>query len=90
MAHRTKKKKFFFQWAVDLNSEVKVAQSCMTLCDPMDCSLPGSSLHGILQARMLEWVAIPFSRGCSQPRDQTQVTDISSKTYRWTKNAQQC
>ena len=44
---------------------VKVAQSCLTLCDPMDCSLPGSSVHGILQARILEWVAIPFSRGSS-------------------------
>ena len=38
-----------------------VAQSCLTLCEPMDCSLPGSSLHGILQARTLEWVAMPFS-----------------------------
>ena len=44
-----------------------VAQSCPTLCDPMDCKLPGSSVHGILQARILEWVAIPFSRG-SFPR----------------------
>ena len=45
-------------------SEVKreVAQSCLTLCDPMDCSLPGSSVHGIFQARVLEWVAISFSR----------------------------
>ena len=51
-----------------------VAQSCPTLCDPMDCSPPGSSVHGILQARTLEWVAIPFSRGSSQPRDQTQVS----------------
>ena len=41
------------------------AQSCLTLCDPMDCSPPGSSVHGILQARILEWVAIPFSRGSS-------------------------
>ena len=40
----------------------------VTLCDPMDCSPPGSSAHGILQARILEWVAIPFSRGSSQPR----------------------
>ena len=39
------------------------AQSCPTLCDPMDCSLPGSSVHEILQARVLEWVAIPFSKG---------------------------
>ena len=47
---------------------VKVAQSCLTLCDPMDWSLPDFSVHGILQARILEWVAIPFSRGSSQPR----------------------
>ena len=40
---------------------LKVTQSCLTLCDPMDCSLPGSSVHGILQARVLEWVAISFS-----------------------------
>ena len=44
-----------------------VAQSCPTLCDPLDYSPPGSSIHGILQARILEWVAIPFSRGSSQP-----------------------
>ena len=43
--------------------KVKVAQSCQTLCDPMDCSLPGFSIHGILQARILEWVGISFSRG---------------------------
>ena len=46
-------------------SEVKVAQTCLTLCDPMDCSVPHSSVHGILQARMLEWVAVPFSRESS-------------------------
>ena len=50
------------------------AQSCPTLCDPLDCSLPGSSVHGILQARILEWVAMPSSRGSSQPRDQTEVS----------------
>ena len=44
-----------------------VAQSCLTLYDPMDCGPPGSSVHGILQARILEWVAIPFSVGASQP-----------------------
>ena len=44
-----------------------VTQSYLTLCDPLDCSLPGSSIHGILQGRILEWVAIPFSRGSSQP-----------------------
>ena len=50
-----------------------VAQSCLTLCDPEDCSLPGSFVHGILQARILEWIAMPSSRGSSQPRDQTQT-----------------
>ena len=50
-------------------SESEVAQSCPTLCDPMDYSLPGSSVHGIFQARVLEWVAISFSRRASQPRD---------------------
>ena len=50
-------------------SVCEVAQSCPTLCDPMDCSLPGSSAHGILQARILEWVAISFSRRSSRPRD---------------------
>ena len=50
---------------------VLVAQSC--LCDPMDCSPPVSSVHGISQAGILEWVAISFSRGSSRPRDQTQV-----------------
>ena len=49
--------------------ESEVARSCPTLCDPGDCSLPGSSVHGIFQARVLEWVAISFSRGSSQPRD---------------------
>ena len=47
----------------------RVAQSCLTLCNPMDYSPRGSSVHGILQARILEWVAIPFSRGSSRPRD---------------------
>ena len=50
-------------------SESEVAQSCPTLCDTMYCNLPGSSVHGIFQARVLEWVAISFSRGSSQPRD---------------------
>ena len=49
----------------------EVAQSCPTLCDPMDCCLPGFSVHGIFQARVLEWVAISFSRGSSWPRDRT-------------------
>ena len=55
----------------------KSLQSCLTLCDPMDYSLPGSSVHGILQARILEWIAISFSRGCSWPRDWTWVSCIA-------------
>ena len=62
-------------------SESEVAQSCLTRSDPMDCSLPGSSVHGILQARVLEWVAISFSRGSSQPRDQTLVSCIVDKHF---------
>ena len=50
-------------------SESFSTQSCLTLCDPMDCSPAGSSVHGILQARILEWVAISFSRGSSRPRN---------------------
>ena len=49
----------------------KLLQLCPTLCDPMDCSPPGSSVHGILQARILEWVAMPSSRGSSHPMDRT-------------------
>ena len=52
-------------------------QSCLTLCNPIDCSLPGSSVHGILQARTLEWVAMPSSRGSSWPRDWTCISCIS-------------
>ena len=48
---------------------IKLPQSCLTLCDPMDCSPPGSSVHGTLQARLLEWVAMPSSRGSSWPRN---------------------
>ena len=69
-----------FPW----RSEVKwneVAQSCPALCDPMDCSPPGSSIHEILQARILEWVAISFSRGSSWPRDQTRVSCILSRCF---------
>ena len=54
-----------------------VAQSCPTLCDPIDCSPPSSSVHGILQARILEWVAMPSSRGSSEPRDWTQVSCVA-------------
>ena len=54
---------------VEINISVLVAQSCLTFCDPMDCSPPNSPVHGIHQARILEGVAIPFSRGFSRPRD---------------------
>ena len=49
----------------EVKVKMLVAQSCLILCNPMDCSLPGSSVLGILQARILDWVAIPFSRGSS-------------------------
>ena len=58
-----------------------VAQSCLTLCDPMDCSLPGSSVHGVFQAIVLEWIAISFSRGSSQPKDQTWVSRIVDRCF---------
>ena len=64
-----------------VKSESEVAQLCPTLCDPVDCSPPGSSVHGILQARVLEWVAISFSRGSFQPRDWTQVSRIAGRCF---------
>ena len=75
--------KFYsFLWIVSIRYYcecvcVFVAQLCLTLCDPMECFLPGSSVHGIIQARILEWVAIPLSRGSSRPRDWTQVYCIA-------------
>ena len=54
----------------------KLLQSCLTLCNPMDCSPPGSSVHGILQARILKWVAVLFCRGSSQSRDRTHVSYV--------------
>ena len=59
----------------------KSLQSRPTLCNPMDCSLPGSSVHGILQARVHQWVAMPCSRGSSQPRDWTQVSYIVGRFF---------
>ena len=61
--------------------KVLVTQSCLTLCDPMNYSLLGSFVHGILQARILEWVAIRFSRGSSQPRDWTQFSCIATRFF---------
>ena len=57
------------------------AQSYLTLCDPMNCSPPGSSVHGILQARILEWVAIPLSGVSSPPRDQTWVSQVADRFF---------
>ena len=62
-----------------LSESERVAQSCPTLWHPMDCSPPGSSVHGILQARILGWVAIPFSGGSSQPGDWTPVSCIAGR-----------
>ena len=55
----------------------KSLQSCPTFCNPVDSDLPGSSVHGILQARILEWITLPSSRGSSQPRDQTCIPYVS-------------
>ena len=58
-----------------------VAQLCLTLCNPMDCRLQGSSIHGIFQARVLEWVAMSFSRGSSRPRDLTRVSHVIGRHF---------
>ena len=62
-------------------SESEVSQSCPTLCNPMDCGIPGSSVHGIFQARILEWVVISFSRRSSQHRNWTQVFHIVGRHF---------
>ena len=65
--------------------KVLVTQSCQTLCDSMDCSQPGSSVHGILQGRILDWVAIPFSRGSSRPRNRILFSWIAGRFFTiWT------
>ena len=64
-----------------LTLAVLVSQLCLTLFNPIDCLPPGSSVHGILQARILEWVAFPFSRGSSQLRVQTQVSDTAGRFF---------
>ena len=76
----------FFHFTVNLwmcvyvcvHTRAKSLQSCLTLGNPMDCSPPGSSVHGILQAGVLEWVAMPSSRGSSRPRDGTCASCVSS------------
>ena len=64
-----------------LSIVVLVAQSYLILGDTMDCSLPGSSVHGILQARILEWVAISILRGSSWPRDRTRVSCVAGRFF---------
>ena len=64
-----------------VKSESEVSQLCPTLSDPMDCSLPGSSVHGIFQAIILEWIAISFSKESSRPRDRTRVSHIVDRRF---------
>ena len=83
-AHHNQRKPSERQWRPNagknkhkwINCCCLVSKWCPTLCDPMDYSLTGSSVHGILQARILQWVAISFSRGSSWPRDQTHISCI--------------
>ena len=73
---KSKLVKLRFQW-----KWMGCCSVCPTLCDPMDCSLLGSSVHGIFQARVLEWAAISFSRGSSWPRDRAQVSCIAGRRF---------
>ena len=89
------KMSFFFYHQCHLGSpkvKFKLLSHVGLFCDPKDCSLPGSSVHGIFQARILEWVAILFSRGSSQPRDRTRVSCTAGGFFTiWaTREAQQC
>ena len=61
--------------------KILVAQLCPTHCDPRDCSPPSSFVHGILQARILEWIAVPFSRGSSQPWDRTHISCMAGRFF---------
>ena len=72
---------FLYNTLLDDESESEVAQSCLTLCNPMDYSLLGSSVHGIFQARILGWVAISFSRRSSGSRDWTWVSRIVGRHF---------
>ena len=70
-----------FEFLKSAERENEVARSCPAFCDPTDCSPPGSSVHGAFQARILEWVAISFSRGSSPPRDQTRVSHTAGRLF---------
>ena len=77
-----KKQQWIGTWNIQFSS---VAQLCLTLCDPMNCSPPDFSVHGILQARILEWIAIPFTRRSSRPRDWTRVSCTAGRFFTiWT------
>ena len=82
MPHCWRKRKWLFKWPSQV-CLCLVSQLCATLCNPLDCSLPGSSVHEILQARTLEWVAISFPRGSFQPRDWTCVSCVSCMAGRF-------
>ena len=75
------KKTYAFQRESKWKVKMLVAQLCTTLCNPMDCSPPGNSVHRILPLTILEWVAIPFSRESSWPRDWSQVTRIAGRFF---------
>ena len=70
---------YIYIYILYINTHILVAQLCLTLCNPMECSPPGSSVEGILQSRKLKWVAIPFSRGSSWPRDQPASLTLAGK-----------
>ena len=72
------RQKSFYSWSEWVS---EVTQSCPTLCDPIDYSPQGSSVHGIFKARVLEWVAISFSRGSSRLRDQTQISRVAGRHF---------
>ena len=81
-----KKKSYYLRTKVIIKYEILfcigyclVTKSCLNLCDPMNCSAPGSSVHRFFQARILEWVAISFSKGSCRPRNQTQISCITGK-----------
>ena len=80
---RERMKKSTWVWSLEFSvtSSTSLAQSCPTLCNPVDYSPPGFFVHGILQAKILEWVAISFSRGSSRPRDRTQVSHIAGRCF---------
>ena len=72
---------YIYSFSDSFSSCVLVTQSCLTLCDPTDYNPLGSSVPGILQARILDWVAIPFSRGSSWPRDGTRMSCIAGSFF---------